>query len=105
MARYREVNPGVFTIITFPFLFGVMFGDWGHGICLLLATFWLLYNEKKMMGQKLGDIMEMAFGGRYVILLMAISSIYTGLIYNEFFSVAFPLFGNSAYVCRDAECS
>ena len=51
VARYREVNPGVFTIITFPFLFGVMFGDWGHGICLLLASFWLLYNEKKMLGQ------------------------------------------------------
>ena len=44
--------------------------------------------------------MEMAFGGRYVILLMAISSIYTGLIYNAFFSVAFPLFGHSAYTCR-----
>ncbi|BBH09350.1 vacuolar proton ATPase A3 [Prunus dulcis] len=53
---------------------------------------------------KLGDIMEMAFGGRYVILLMAIFSIYTGLIYNEFFSVPFELFGSSAYACRDLSC-
>jgi hypothetical protein len=27
VARYREVNPAVFTIVTFPFLFAVMFGE------------------------------------------------------------------------------
>lgn len=54
--------------------------------------------------QKLGDIMEMMFGGRYVILMMAIFSIYTGFIYNEFFSVPFPMFGKSAYECRDPSC-
>lgn len=54
--------------------------------------------------QKLGDIMEMTFGGRYVIMMMALFSIYTGLIYNEFFSVPFELFGSSAYGCRDSTC-
>ncbi|KAG6553279.1 hypothetical protein Mapa_005013 [Marchantia paleacea] len=101
VARYQEANPGVFTIVTFPFLFAVMFGDWGHGIILLLAALFLVLNEKKFMSQKLGDIMDMAFGGRYVILLMSIFSIYTGFIYNEFFSVPFKIFGNSAYTCRD----
>ncbi|KAL9997078.1 putative V-type ATPase, V0 complex, 116kDa subunit family [Helianthus debilis subsp. tardiflorus] len=49
--------------------------------------------------------MEMTFGGRCVILLMALFSIYTGLIYNESFSVPFELFSPSAYVCHDAACS
>ncbi|KAL2231641.1 UNVERIFIED_CONTAM: V-type proton ATPase subunit a3 [Sesamum indicum] len=104
VAKYQEANPGVFTIVTFPFLFAVMFGDWGHGICLLLATLYFIVREKKLSSQKLGDIMEMTFGGRYVIMLMAIFSIYTGFIYNEFFSVPFELFASSAYACRDPSC-
>lgn len=104
VAKYREANPGVYTIITFPFLFAVMFGDWGHGICLLLATLYFIAREKKLSSQKLGDIMDMTFGGRYVIMMMALFSIYTGLVYNEFFSVPFELFGRSAYSCRDASC-
>ncbi|XP_021738681.1 V-type proton ATPase subunit a3-like [Chenopodium quinoa] len=104
IARYREANPTVYTVVTFPFLFAVMFGDWGHGLCVLLATLYLVAREKKLGSQKLGDIMEMMFGGRYVILMMAIFSIYTGFIYNEFFSVPFELFGKSAYACRDPSC-
>ncbi|KAL8516107.1 hypothetical protein ACS0TY_014691 [Phlomoides rotata] len=105
VAKYQEANPSVYTIITFPFLFAVMFGDWGHGICLLLGALFLIAREKKYGSQKLGSFMEMLFGGRYVLLLMSLFSIYCGLIYNEFFSVPFHIFGNSAYKCRDATCS
>ncbi|KAG1337986.1 V-type proton ATPase subunit a1 [Cocos nucifera] len=105
IARYQEANPAVYSVITFPFLFAVMFGDWGHGICLLLGSFLLIVREKKLCSQKLGSFMEMAFGGRYVLLLMALFSIYCGLIYNEFFSVPFHIFGESAYKCRDTSCS
>lgn len=34
---YKEANPSVMTSITFPFFFGVMFGDIGHGSILLMA--------------------------------------------------------------------
>ncbi|KAI7743675.1 hypothetical protein M8C21_004123 [Ambrosia artemisiifolia] len=105
VAKYQEANPGVFTVVTFPFLFAVMFGDWGHGICLFLVTLILILREKTYSRQKLGDIMEMAFSGRYVIIMMSIFSIYTGVIYNEFFSVPYEIFGPSAYACRDSSCS
>ena len=38
---------GVFTIVTFPFLFGVMFGDVGHGLMMLLFSLFLIYKEKQ----------------------------------------------------------
>ncbi|KAL8160216.1 hypothetical protein V2J09_001753 [Rumex salicifolius] len=104
VARYEEANPAVYAVITFPFLFAVMFGDWGHGICLLLLALFLLARENKYSSQKLGSFMEMLFGGRYVVLLMSLFSIYCGLIYNEFFSVPFNIFGHSAYKCREANC-
>ncbi|KAL4284341.1 hypothetical protein GQ457_16G007520 [Hibiscus cannabinus] len=112
VARYQEANPAVYTVITFPFLFAVMFGDWGHGICLLLGALILIARESRISTQacvqtyhKLGSFMQMLFGGRYVLLLMSLFSIYCGLIYNEFFSVPFHIFGGSAYKCRDATCS
>ncbi|KAL1827025.1 hypothetical protein ACET3Z_005437 [Daucus carota] len=105
VARYQEANPAVYTVITFPFLFAVMFGDWGHGICLLLGALFLIARENKFSSQKLGSFMEMLFGGRYVLLLMSLFSIYCGLIYNEFFSVPYHIFGGSAYRCRDDSCS
>ncbi|XWS28447.1 hypothetical protein CRYUN_Cryun25bG0069800 [Craigia yunnanensis] len=105
VARYQEANPAVYTVITFPFLFAVMFGDWGHGICLLLGALVLIARESRLSAQKLGSFMEMLFGGRYILLLMSLFSIYCGLIYNEFFSVPFHIFGGSAYKCRDATCS
>ncbi|OIW03943.1 hypothetical protein TanjilG_30219 [Lupinus angustifolius] len=104
VARYQEANPAVYTTIIFPFLFAVMFGDWGHGICLLLGALVLIARESKLNTQKLGSFMEMLFGGRYVLLLMSLFSIYCGLIYNEFFCVPFHIFGASAYKCRDSSC-
>ncbi|KAL4446730.1 hypothetical protein ABPG77_007974 [Micractinium sp. CCAP 211/92] len=99
IARYREANPAVFSIVTFPFLFAVMFGDIGHGIIMLMFALLLVIRERKLAKQDLGDILGMMFGGRYVILLMAIFSIFTGMIYNEMFSVVTTWFGRTRFAC------
>jgi len=98
-ARYREVNPTVFTIMTFPFLFAVMFGDFGHGFLMLLFALFLVLNEKALAKQPQNEMFAMAFAGRYCILLMSLYSMFTGSIYNEFFSMPMTLFGSSRWEC------
>ena len=70
IASYREVNPGkkvcvctvirpwlvdntffsaaLYTIITFPFLFAVMFGDAGHGLIMAAFSVLLILFEKRI---------------------------------------------------------
>ena len=44
--RYLEANPAVLTIVTFPFFFGMMFGDMGHGsILFFIAATIVLFNN------------------------------------------------------------
>ena len=86
--RYRELNPGTFYPITYAFLFGIMFGDIGHGMLLLLAALFLISREHAWSGKALNELIAPAFDGRYVLLLMAVFSIYVGFVYNECFGIS-----------------
>lgn len=55
-ATYQEVNPGLFAVITFPFLFGVMFGDVGHGFILLIAALAMIASERRLKNVRLGEV-------------------------------------------------
>ncbi|KAM4623361.1 V-type proton ATPase 116 kDa subunit a isoform 11-T11 [Polymixia lowei] len=95
IGNYREINPAPYTIITFPFLFAVMFGDMGHGVLMTSAALYLVIRESRLLSQKSdNEMFNMVFAGRYIILLMGIFSIYTGIIYNDCFSKSLNMFGS-----------
>ncbi|KAM9336422.1 V-type proton ATPase 116 kDa subunit a isoform 7-T7 [Symphorus nematophorus] len=95
IGNYREINPAPYTIITFPFLFAVMFGDMGHGVLMTCAALYLVIRESRLLAQKSdNEMFNMVFAGRYIILLMGIFSIYTGIIYNDCFSKSLNMFGS-----------
>jgi V-type H+-transporting ATPase subunit a len=85
---FQEVNPAVFAIVTFPFLFGVMFGDIGHGSLLLLFGIILCLLSNKMKGGSMEAFSQI----RYLVLLMGFFATFNGVIYNEFFAIPTQLF-------------
>ena len=87
--RYKEINPGLFTMVTFPFLFGIMFGDIGHGLMLASAALFIILT--------LDNTTSMLHTVKYLLLLLGLFSIYCGIVYNEFFSVPFIAF-DSCYI-------
>ena len=93
--RYGEANPALFTAATFPFLFGVMYGDMGHGSVLTIASIYLVLTEKKAESRGMDEMFKSIYTARYMLLGMGICSVYAGLIYNDYFSLGLNLFGSS----------
>jgi V-type H+-transporting ATPase subunit a len=87
---YQEANPTPVSIVTFPFMFGLMFGDMGHGS--ILAAFGIFLT----LGY--GPLQKTAFSSllpyRYFLLLMGLCSTYCGFMYNEFFAMPTEIFGS-----------
>ncbi|CAD8156140.1 unnamed protein product [Paramecium pentaurelia] len=98
--RYKEINPGMFAVMFFPFMFGIMFGDIGHGGVLFILAFLLVKNSDTL--RKLPD-----FAGliqvRYLFLLMGICALYCGIIYNDFMSLTWNIFGSCFENVPDSE--
>lgn len=90
--RYREVNPALFAIVTFPFLFGVMFGDIGHGFLLFLIGLYLIKDKDEIIASKSPLIAVLK--ARYLLTLMGFFAFYCGWMYNDFLSIPLNVFGS-----------
>lgn len=47
LPNYNEIDPTIFVAMTYAFIFGIMFGDVGQGLCLVIGGY-LLYRFKKI---------------------------------------------------------
>ena len=90
--RYLEVNPGLFTIVTFPFMFGVMFGDIGHGGLILILSIWLCLKKDEIL--KTMPDLKMLVKTRYFFLMCGFFAFFNGWIYNDFFATPLGFFGS-----------
>jgi len=77
---YYEIDPTPFIAVTFPILFGLMFGDIGHGICLIIAG---LIGAIKFREKKGSDFYNLC----WIIFYCGWGSILGGALYGEFFGM------------------
>lgn len=85
--KYQEANPALLSVVTFPFIFGMMYGDVGHGTLLFLAGLWLCKNAESLRFTQ-----PTLFMVRYMVVSLGFFAIYAGFMYNDFFSVGLQLF-------------
>jgi V-type H+-transporting ATPase subunit a len=87
---YKTANPVVITSVTFPFIFGMMYGDVGHGSMLLCAGLFLVWKGFKP-GFKYEE--PALYSIRFVITQMGFFAVFAGLMYNDLFGmVSFEFF-------------
>ncbi len=84
LPNYYEVDPTIFFLISFPLIFGMMYGDIGHGL-LLLGGAVALYHLKSRVRVRPGSIPSYALLGSPLLILCAVSSIVFGFLYGELF--------------------
>ncbi|EIJ87694.1 V-type H+-transporting ATPase subunit a [Nematocida parisii] len=86
MPMYKEINPTIFSVSTFPFLFGVMFGDVGHGLIFIGMGFYFLRKQKVT---DLPDLVEILYNARYLFIFMGLWAVYFGFLYGDFMGCSF----------------
>ena len=71
LPNYREIDPTILVAVTYSFIFGIMYGDVGQGLCLTIFGF-LLYKFKHI------DLAG-------IIALAGISSTFFGFMFGSIF--------------------
>ncbi|MBN2152178.1 MAG: hypothetical protein JW839_12075 [Candidatus Lokiarchaeota archaeon] len=76
LPQYSEINPLLLIFISFPLLFGLMFGDVGQGLALMLAGLAIARLYKKRQGyHNLGII----------IFWCGVGAVFGGFVYGDVF--------------------
>ncbi|MDD1778387.1 MAG: hypothetical protein LUQ65_09500 [Candidatus Helarchaeota archaeon] len=77
LPNYQEIDPTIIITISFPIIFGLMFGDIGHGMMLLIgAVFFYFY--KKNLTKNWRNLL-------IILMVCGICSMISGFLYGEFF--------------------
>lgn len=90
---YKEVNAGLFNLVTFPFLFGTMFGDIAHGGMLFIFGLILVLFPDTFNNLGLGAMTRV----RYLVFMLGMFSCFAGWCYNDFMSIPIELPHGSCY--------
>jgi len=77
LPSYNELDPTKFIALTFPLLFGMMFGDIGHGLMLLTVGLVLF---KRFSGQTLGELGK-------ILVVCGIAATFFGFLYGSAFGL------------------
>jgi V/A-type H+/Na+-transporting ATPase subunit I len=80
---YHETNPLVFMIVTFPLIYGLMFGDFGEGPIFLALGLFLLYLKRKKV--KIFEIGQLFVNGAELIVMLGIGITVFGFLFGDFF--------------------
>ncbi|MFX0083430.1 MAG: V-type ATP synthase subunit I [Candidatus Hodarchaeota archaeon] len=84
---YSEIDPTPIIAFTFPILFGMMFGDIGHGLILIIAGFigGIVFRKRK------GDTANFS----WIIFFCGWAAFFIGFLYGEFLGKhELEIFGN-----------
>jgi V-type H+-transporting ATPase subunit a len=80
--NYKTANPAVVTTVTFPFIFGMMYGDIGHGSLLFCVGLYLVLN-----GESFRYSVPQAYAARFLVLQLGLFAIFAGFMYNDLFGI------------------
>jgi V/A-type H+-transporting ATPase subunit I len=75
--RYGEIDPTALIALTFPLIYGAMFGDVGHGLMLVLVG-WLVHNRKIQALRSIANLgaIIMACGGMATVFGFLYGSVF-----------------------------
>ncbi|MBD3190566.1 MAG: hypothetical protein GF308_07970 [Candidatus Heimdallarchaeota archaeon] len=87
---YNEFNPALVVMITYPIIFGIMFGDFGHGLIFTLLGVYGLTLRNKQIDPTEGfgnEIKNYFKNGSILIIVSGVVSMIWGVLFGSYFGI------------------